>query len=631
MRRKFQTNSKLTLAGDIVFKKMKTVLIIILVSIQMGVASLKVEKILFEGNISFKSKDLKALLKTQEKEDFDNKLIRIDRKLVTNFYLGNGFLNVWVEAEFDRRGEKINVIFKISEDKRFLLGGIKFSGGEIFSSARLRDFVPQKDGDYFQINKIEEGLNKIEEYYYNNGKPYIEIKEDQTVQDSLIFIEINIKENETVIINKVDYLGLQQVKSFIISRELEIGKNDIYSRQKIEKSQRNIYGTGLFDYVGMQLKAIDSTRSKVNLMIKVVEKKSKWIGARFGIGYEQEIVYGGTFDFTLEFGHRNLFGTARSLFLTVTPSFSYDFDRRKVINPKNQYSLTYVEPWIGYTRTPGIFRFSFVQVRPVYSANYDFYTSSFLIKHEFENDWEVSGTAAYNQVEILEGDSLDPDFFLLTKGQDFIYSLSSGLTRDSRDNFLNPRNGSLLDFNIRFAYSKSRDSETGQTSSNRFIRLIGEWSRYQPYRLQRKWVLASRIKAGDIFELGERSTIPVSERFFLGGASTVRGYREQLLGPVVYDENGQNPKAVGGKLIFLANIELRIPLFWLLWGEIFVDGGNVWLQPDDFRLGDIKTTMGIGAAFLTPLGPIRFDYGLKHKPEKTESNGEFHISIAFAF
>jgi outer membrane protein insertion porin family len=149
--------------------------------------------------------------------------------------------------------------------------------------------------------------------------------------------------------------------------------------------------------------------------------------------------------------------------------------------------------------------------------------------------------------------------------------------------------------------------------------------------LQRKWILASRIKASDIFELGKRSTIPVSERFFLGGASTVRGYQEQLLGPVVYDENGQNPRALGGKLMLLANIELRIPLFWLLWGEIFLDAGNVWLQPDDFRVEDIKTTMGVGAAFLTPLGPIRFDYGLKHRPEQNESNGEFHISIAFAF
>jgi outer membrane protein insertion porin family len=257
--------------------------------------------------------------------------------------------------------------------------------------------------------------------------------------------------------------------------------------------------------------------------------------------------------------------------------------------------------------------------------------TSFLVSHEFENFWKISGTLAYSEVQFLEGDSLDPEFFTLTKGQDFIYSVSSRVTRDKRDNYLNPGNGSLTELNIKIAYSRSRNSETGQTIQNRFIRAMAEWNRYQPFRFMRKWTLATRFKAGNIFELGEIAQIPLSERFYLGGASTVRGYREQLLGPVVFNEEGGNPKALGGKLMILANAELRIPLFWLLLGEIFIDGGYVWLQPGDFRFQDIRTTSGVGLAVLTPLGPIRFDYGVKHRREENKPPGEFHISIAFAF
>jgi outer membrane protein insertion porin family len=130
----------------------------------------------------------------------------------------------------------------------------------------------------------------------------------------------------------------------------------------------------------------------------------------------------------------------------------------------------------------------------------------------------------------------------------------------------------------------------------------------------------------------------------LGGSSTVRGYKEQLLGPVIVDSTKVNPTAVGGKFFVLANLELRIPIVWLFWGEIFVDIGNVWGEFDitdntsqtfdqDIirKQGGIVTTSGIGIALLTPLGPVRLDYGLKHRVESYQSSGEFHIGIAFAF
>jgi outer membrane protein insertion porin family len=631
MQSNYQINLKSMLAGGSTFKKSILGYLLLIFIFPSFCFGLKVDKIFFEGNKSFSASELKEILKTQEKKEFDAKILRIDKTILNNFYLSNGFLDIWIETNLDRRGEKISIEFQIAEGTRYLLGTIEFAGATIISEERLRNFFEIKDTSFYQINKIDEGLNKIEEYYYNNGKPYVELTINQRKEVSFIFIEVNIQENETVYIYDIDYIGLQKVKRFVVGRELEISKNEMYSRKKIEKSQRNIYSTGLFDFVGMELKTVDTTRSKALLLVKLVEKEARWIGMRFGIGYEQDIVYGGTFDYTLEFGHRNLFGTARSIFLSITPSFSYDFEEGKFHNPKNQYSLTYIEPWIGYTRTPGIFRISFIQVRPLYSANYDYLTTSFLVQHEFENFWKISSTLAYNQVKFAQQDTLDEDLFSLTGGQDYIYSLSGQLTRDKRNNFLNPQRGSLTDIGLRFAYSRSRDNRTGETVNHRFIRAVFEWNRYQPYPVYEKWVMATRIKIGNIFDLGNNLPVPISERFFLGGASTVRGYREQLLGPVLYEENGKNPKAIGGKLMVLANIELRIPLFWIIWGEVFFDAGNVWLETNNFIFKEIKTTMGLGLAFLTPFGPIRFDYGIKHNPVEYESDGQFHISIAFAF
>ncbi|MFQ5584406.1 MAG: BamA/TamA family outer membrane protein, partial [Calditrichia bacterium] len=115
-----------------------------------------------------------------------------------------------------------------------------------------------------------------------------------------------------------------------------------------------------------------------------------------------------------------------------------------------------------------------------------------------------------------------------------------------------------------------------------------------------------------------------------GGASTVRGYGEQLLGPVVYDDNG-NPLALGGRYQFLVNLELRIPLFWRLYGELFIDGGNVWSGISEIDPSSIKFTSGAGVAFMTPLGAIRFDYGVKWAPEPQQAPDQFHVGLSWAF
>ena len=625
------TNLKLTSTGNTTFKLFLLLIIFTLIAPFPIQAKLRVKSITFEGNKFIKSSELKEIIKISEKKEFNSKLYRLDKIIITNYYLGKGFLNVWVDEEVERKGDNIDVIYKISEGRRFFFGGIKFIGSQIRTPEQLRSSITLQDGEPYIRNKIEDGLNQIENWYYNHGKPYIEIKEEQSISDSLIFLTINVKENETVYIRDIDYIGIQNVKSFIIRRELEIHKNDIYSRKEIERSQKNIYSTGLFDFVGMDLSAIDSIRSQVKLLIKVVEKKPRWVALRFGVAYEQEIVYGGTFDFTLEFGHRNLFGTARSISLDIIPSFSYDFRVNSFINPKNQYSLTYIEPWIGYTRTPGIFQVSYLQVRPLYSANYNYFTSSFQVKHSFENNWHASGTIAYNRVSILTSDTLSSEFYQQTKGQDFIYSVSTRLVQDKRDNYLNTRNGSVVETDIKFAFSRSRDNISKDINVNRFFKFMAQWNRYQSFPLKKSWVLASRIRVGNIVELGKELNIPLSERYYLGGASTVRGYREQLLGPVQYDDQGKNPIALGGKLMVLGNLELRIPLFWLFWGEVFMDAGNVWLRNQDFKFIDIKPSVGSGLAILTPVGPLRFDYGVKLRPQKYESRGEFHISISFAF
>ena len=609
--------------GNLIFRKFVFINLLLVTFCSYAATDLKVEKITFIGNSFFSAKELKKIIKSKAKKPFDARLMKLDQVLLTNWYLRNGFLKVFVNTEFRRKANQIFLEYTINEGKQYYLNQLKFVGNKIITDNELKKKIPHDLHKPYRSNLIQDGISKIEKYYFNNGKPYVDIKESpEFEQDSLINLTIQIDENQTVSINEIQIMGLNLVRRYVARREIEINEGDIYSQEKIERSQRNLYGTGLFNFVHFQIVELDSSKSAVKLIVNVNEKKSKWIGLKAGVAYEQEIIYGGTFDFGIEGGHRNLFGTGRTASASIIPSLSYDFGTRKIINPKNQYSFTYVEPRIFYSRTRGILKIAYFQARPSQTANYNFLSTSFQITHEYINNWTFESEIAYQNVNT---DSLE--LLTDTQGQDRIYSISFDLIQDKRDNYLNTQRGHLMEFTNKFVYSNSYD---GVKRINRFIKLTSLWNRYQAFPLYSKWVLASRIRGGAIIGINKITRIPPTERFYLGGASSVRGYPEQLLGPVQYDEAG-NAIAKGGRYMILGNLELRVPLFWLFYGEFFTDGGNVWTAFNRIKILSPKMSSGSGIAIMTPLGAIRFDYGLKWFPQRNESKGEFHIGISFAF
>jgi outer membrane protein assembly factor BamA len=219
-------------------------------------------------------------------------------------------------------------------------------------------------------------------------------------------------------------------------------------------------------------------------------------------------------------------------------------------------------------------------------------------------------------------------------GKDQIYSVSLFASKDTRKNYFDPQDASVTELGLSFSNSIGEDSDR-KSDNTQYITFVSSWKRYQPlkfklFRKDLRIVMATRFKLGTIYELKSGGTIPISDLFFAGGATTVRGYDEQLLGPTGNASDG-SLIARGGKMLFLANVELRFPIYWLFRGEIFLDGGQVWKEIDQFRTNEIKFSTGAGIALMTPIGPIRIDYGYKLMPESFEDNYNLHIGFYFAF
>jgi len=628
-----------TLAGAWNFSAAFSALLILLFSIQLAAQEeLEVKGVLFEGNTAITNAELSKVIKTRKGKEFNRRAHRVDKTLVTNYYQLKGFLKVFVELDYRKEGDRIYVVYKIAEGVRSYLKEIIFLGNESVNERRIRAMFAIEDGAVFRRSAIEKGLNTLENYHLDNGRPYVVLTSREDVEsDSLITVQVYIHEDDLVTITDIRFEGLKNAKRFLLRRELEIQKGDIYSKSAINLSQSNIYSTGLFELVNYRLSPVGDDRSKVVLTWQLSEKKVRWTGLRFGVSHEDAQSDVITFDFTLEGGHRNLFGTARSISMRAVPSIYYgrlqEGGSRKLLNPRNEYTLTFTEPWVLNTRTPGQLSVSYAQqAQPVTTRELTTFSTLWKVSHRFRNNWNLTSGIGFERVKTAS----DTLRIQIASGQDLIYSFYIDPVRDKRDNVLNPRRGYLTEFRNKFVFSTSPDSVDGREVKirNTFYKAKFQWARYQKFALYKPWVLATRVGFGGIFGIGDSrpvTQIPITERFYLGGASSVRGYVENGIGDSVTDSDG-NEVPIGGKTELVANAELRMPLFWLFYGEVFFDAGNIWKSWEAMGKNfSLKAGSGAGLVVVTPFGPIRFDYGVKLFPEEDESFGEFHIGIAFAF
>ncbi len=631
------------LKSDNIIPLICAIIFSVLLPISLPAAGRKIEKIVF-SNVKFKvHRDLTEIINSRKNGLYEPRLVKLDKILLTNYFKNYGFLNVTVHDStvLDREKNRVRLYFLIDTGTRYFFGGVRFSGIKSLALKKLEPaFKNLKIGEPFNEGKVSEAVRKVEDIYYNSGKPYVQINTQYLYeQDSLIFLYLKIKENQTVFIEDIQYEGMRLVQKFLIRRELEVKKGDRYNREALNRSQQNLYATGLFRYVRFNLEPDLRDSTQAILRIIVQEKEARWVGFRLGVAHDQEIYFGNKLELSLQGGHRNLFGTGRSLSVYVTPSFYYDFGNKKINNPDNRATLIYVEPWILNTRTPGVLKLAFEQYRPVNSAHFNIYRSSFDVHRRFSKGVEMNAGFSARLVDRMKEGMIDTTTINPEEvNKNAVYSLMFYGKRDKRKNIFNPQNSSYTDLSVSFSYSRGKNDKQ-EYETNRYVTIVGSWQRYQPFRPKalhfKRWnfVFATRLKAGAIVEPGGNKEIPIDDRFFAGGATSVRGYHEQLLGPALYyDENGKIKKAAGGKALFIANAELRMPLFWFVVLETFVDAGNVWRELKDVNPLSIKITTGAGLAFLTPLGPVRIDYGYKLTPQKTDpSRYAIHAGLYFAF
>lgn len=567
-------------------------------------ARYKIGGVDFEG-ASIPQDKLKYILVSREGDDYNPDDLETDKNNLMDFYRALGYIDMEVrEPVVTLRDHKAFIKFVLNEKQQVKIAGIGIDGAKKVSEAEILKAITVKPGSPYNDVDISESRRKIMELYGDRG--FLDAKVDvrREITGTAAHISFVVNEGNITLFGKNIVLGNKKTKLSVIEREFihETGKPFDYS--ELLKEKQRLYRLGLFSDVEV-VPADQSEGNRRDVIYKLTEAEAGAV--EFGVGYGEYEKYRASLDIS----YRNLFGN------NSIASF-----RTEVSGIEKRFILAYSEPFF-YVRDL-TFKSSLLYENKI-ELNLDTHQTSYRLSRktasagvEKKLSDTIKGSLNYD-FSIVKTKDVDPDIILSPEdtGSLIISGLRPELIYDTRDNPFDPKKGILAGMSFKAASSVF-------FSQTNFLKLQLYTNKYQS--LSRRLVLAMSLRGGAAQGFGDTNELPIVERFFLGGRTTVRGYEQDTLGPKAADGT-----PIGGNAFLMSNLELRTDVGRGFGIVAFTDAGNVWEKIQDVDIAQIKFTAGLGLRYNTPVGPLRVDYGIKLSRQQGESFGALHFSVGHAF
>jgi outer membrane protein insertion porin family len=572
----------------------------------------KVKKITIIGNSQISSKKIKKVMRTKKKGlfslatgsgKFDQFAYQDDLNSILSLYFDNGYiqsdiLDQSVQLSEDKRWFYITIA--VTEGEQFRVGELSISGDIITTKADLLERFSLKSSEIFNRSKLGKGMEEIRDIYGDEGYAKAEVTPRIRTNDreKTLDIDININKNELIYIERIDISGNTRTRDKVIRREIEVTEGDLFSSTGLKRSQSNLRRLGFFEDVNFtESPGTAPDRLKLNLQVK--ERPTGAVSAGLGYSTVDKIIA------TASISQANFMGTGIKMELSGTLSKS-----------SSNYVLSLTEPWLFdkplsagfdlYNKTKeypdfdmnkkgGTIRFGF----PVLNR----YTRAYLTyKYEDVDVSNVSATASFTIKE--------------QEGTTTVSSLRAYIKHDTRNDAFFPTDGYVISDSAEVA-----GGILGGTTN--FAKYEVTAQRYFPM----PWdtTFSARAMLGYVHSWdGEK--VPIYERYFLGGISSIRGFATREVGP--QDNLGE---FIGGETMMVMNLEYIFPLFKQknFRGVAFYDTGNAYNGP--LNLSNLRHGAGFGLRWFSPIGPIRLELGfnLNKRDGEEPKHWEFAIGASF--
>jgi len=587
----------------------------------------RIRSVTFEGNQVLSERKLRKGMKTKPAwwflgGKYNEDKFETDLKSVLDKYGDVGHLEaaiVGTDITYSPNGKKMAVKIRIAEGPQFKVGEIETANNAVFDDDEIMGEVKVHAGDVHNKGQVAKDSEALTRKYHDSGYVNTTVTPQVTFdrENKTSHLVYNVKEGDLKYVKEIDITGNTVTRDDVIRRDIMIAPGERFDGNLVKLSQQRIENTRYFEKTRLTLRDVDDLYS--DLVADVEEGKTG--NFLFGVGYSSEEQIGG-------FGELRL----NNFDITNWPKLSGGGQifslRLNVGSVRKQYNLSFTDPEIGgYPVAFGFDAFD-ESYRFHHSSNYTEETAGGQIRFGKALSPFVTARTALRYTDV-DYSNID-DFAKLTEEwkEEFeetrTMSNSWSIERNTVDIIRDPTKGGRHELVGTIA---------GPGGDNYFYRLEHDSTWYFSLDEKKKWVLSLRTREGWMDEYGPSDRIPLSERFFAGGTSTVRGYDYRDIGPRIPEfRNSDKLEPIGGKLRLVNNVEMRYRLSDILRLYTFVDSGGVWRDVGDFDFGDMRYSAGIGLGVDIPrMGPVRVDYGVPINPDEDQGHGRLHLMTGIRF
>jgi outer membrane protein assembly complex protein YaeT len=564
-----------------------------------GVASLPLERV---------EKQMASLKRqSMRKRRLRPSVLAADLAAVRALYREEGFTRVRIEPPqiaLTATGDSADVDVTIHEGPRFTVGDVTFNSDvDAMTEDEMRDDAPLAGGAIFSPRRLAETEQTLKDRFDARGYPDVRVESRVALQDDRANVAFDIAAGDRKSVGAITIAGNRVTKKKTIAQALTFGRGDFVSNQALLKSQQQLYRTALFSNVKLTFAPIPGGDGRAQTVtVRVDEAPPLSLG--LGVGYDSED--GPRASFLL--GYSNLGGRNVAILFQARVSGK---ENQEVLTVRRRHVFGNTIDTLGSLLYETTAEDSFSSNRRALSIR---------LEQRPKPRW-----ISFLRYTIQDVRIFDITDFPAALDQIFEDKLSNirlgdvglGVVRDTRDDAFAPTRGGYgsIEGSV---FARPLGSEAS------FAKLFLRGSLTLP--LPRGNRLALFLRVGGEFPFADTEAVPLSERFFAGGSTTMRGFATDTVGGVQV-----SGFYAGGEALLLLNNEWTFPIWRALRGEIFLDVGNVYPTVNDFDATDIRSAAGLGLRLDTPIGPIRVEYGWKLDRRPEESPGELVFGIGVLF
>ncbi len=584
----------------------------------------RIRRISIVGNRAFDDEDLEDDFKSGKKpwwnpfstrNQYAKAKLAGDLEILRSYYLDRGYLRFDIastEVSITPDNRDIYITIDVVEGERYTVSDVRLAGDFPVPEEELSRMVAIHPGEIFSRREVVKSIDNIQRRLGDEGYAFAKINPIPEVDDETrqVALTLFIDPGQRVYVRRIHIRGNLATRDVVFRRELRQMEGGWYSLSKIELSRQRLQRLSFVESVQFETKRVPGSDDLVDLEVTVKERKSGSFA--IGIGYSQ--AQGVLFNLSLS--EDNFLGTGKRV--------SARFDNSRV---SQVYSLSYTNPYFTIDGISAGFNVSYTSIDAQQANVSNYATDRFDIGFNTGiplTEWDTFRAAIdteWIRVKTRDDTPREIHDFLNRNGDSYLdFPLVLSLVHDSRDRAIFATHGNVQTLSL---------ETTIPGSDLEYYKLMYRYRQYVPIRSWITGVLRANVAFGDTY--GDDGDLPFFEKYYAGGVRSVRGYRTNTLGPK--DSNGD---PFGGNFRTVASAELVFPVPFLEKSEnmrlsVFVDAGNVFAQPADWTLGEIRASGGVAFAWISPLGALKFSYALPINDQRGDRLEAFQFNVGTAF